>query len=100
MWGPPVLSESTSKRLDELTGRDGRPSTPVLYYNNRNIAKNREGMSEDSKTFCQLDNACLRKLLKCLDARDVDFMSAHVVHLCCSYCRALCHCPDCLKDNN
>ena len=82
-------------------GRDGRPSTAVLYYNNRNIAKNREGMSEDIRTFCRLDNACLRKfLLKCLDARDVDFMSVHVGHLCCSYCKALCHCPDCLKDKN
>ena len=82
-------------------GRDGRPSTAVLYYNNRNIAKNREGMNKDIRTFCQLDNACLRKfLLKCLDARDVALMSAHVGHLCCSYYRALCHCPDCLKDKN
>lgn len=44
-------------------GHDGQVSTAVLYYNNRAIAKNREGMSEDIRTFCQLENDCLRKFL-------------------------------------
>ena len=28
-------------------GRDGKLSTAVLYYNNREIAKNRGGMTDD-----------------------------------------------------
>lgn len=76
-------------------GRDGKPSTAVLYYNNRDIAKNREGMNEDIRTFCRLENACLRKfLLKCLDAREVDSIG----HFCCSYCKSICDCLDCIKD--
>ena len=33
-------------------GRDGCFSTATLYYNNRDIAKNRQGMSEEVRTFC------------------------------------------------
>ncbi|KAK2556181.1 putative ATP-dependent DNA helicase RecS, partial [Acropora cervicornis] len=51
------------------TRRDGKLSTAVLY--NHDIAKNREGMTDDISTFCKLDNACMRKfLLNCLDAAD------------------------------
>jgi len=35
-------------------GRDGCFSTAILYYNNRDIAKNWQGMSEDVRTFCRL----------------------------------------------
>ena len=78
-------------------GRDGCLSTATLYYNNRDIAKNRQGMSEDVRTFCRLENACLREfLLKCLDRSEVDFRT--VGHLCCSYCTSSCTCQDCLKE--
>ena len=69
----------------ERAGRDGCFSNATLYYNNCDIAKNRQGMSEDVRTFCQLENACPREfLLKCLDRSEVDFRT--VGHLCCSYC--------------
>ena len=34
-------------------GRDGKLSTAVLYYDNRDIAKNTEGMTDDIRTFCK-----------------------------------------------
>ena len=78
-------------------GRDGCFSTAILYYNNRDIAKNQEGMSEDMRTFCRQENACLRKfLLKCLDRSEMDFRT--VGHLCCSYCTSSCNCQYCLKE--
>ena len=77
-------------------GEDGQWSTAVLYYNNRDIAKNREGMSDDIRTY-HLENSCLRKfLLKCLDTKDLDVRT--VGHFCCSYCKSKCDCRDCRKE--
>ena len=77
-------------------GRDGCFSTAILYYSNRDIVKNWEGMSEDIRTFCRLENACLREfLLKCLDRSEVDLRT--VGHLCCSFCKSCCDCQDCLN---
>ena len=78
-------------------GRDGKLSTAVLYYNNSDIAKNREGMTDDIRTFCKLDNDCLRKfLLNCLDAADVNLKT--VGHLCCSHCKSICDCQACITN--
>ena len=77
--------------------RDGCFSTATLYYNNRDIVKNWQGMSEDVRTFCRLENACLREfLLKFLDRSEADFRT--VGHLCSSYCTSSCTCQDCLKE--
>ena len=77
-------------------GRDGKTATAVLYHNNVDIAKNKAGMSEDIRTYCRLEDKCLRKFLrKCLDARETDLNI--VGHLCC-YCKNFCSCQDCLKE--
>ena len=34
-------------------GRDGESATAILYYNNRDIAKNKTGMQEAIRTYCQ-----------------------------------------------
>ena len=44
-------------------GRDGKQSTALLYYNNRDIAKNREGISDQIRTYCKLEDSCLREFL-------------------------------------
>lgn len=94
--GPP----RTIRECFQETGRagqDGKPVTAVLYYNNLDISKNKAGMSEDIRTFCRLENRCLRKFLKkCLDARGNDLNI--VGHLCCCYCKSLCSCLDCCKE--
>ena len=81
--GPP----RTIRECFQETGRaghDGKPASATLYYNNRDIAKNREGMTDDIRNLCQLQTACLRKfLLKCLDAGEP---GRKVVGLfCCTY---------------
>lgn len=78
-------------------GRDGKPAIAVLHYNNHDIAKNREGMSDDIRTFCQLETACLRKfLLNCLDANVPETKVAG--HFCCTFCKSNCDCLACLKN--
>ena len=70
-------------------GRDGSQSTAVLHYNNRDIASNRNDISDEIRDYCRLDGAlCLRKyLLKCLDAEGG--YKESVRHWCCSNCRSL-----------
>lgn len=74
-------------------GRDGKQSFAVLYYNNRDIAKNKEGMSDEIRQFCRLEASCLRKfLLNSLDATSPKCIG----HLCCSFCESVCDCNNCL----
>ena len=72
-------------------GRDGHPAKATLYYNNRDIAKNRPGISDSVRTFCKSEEKCLRKqLLEYLDAPRVQ--SRTPGHLCCSVCQVCCSC--------
>ena len=49
-------------------GRDGKQADAILYYNNRDIARNKVDMQNDMREFCHQDKKCLRKeLLKSLD---------------------------------
>ncbi|KAK2546801.1 putative ATP-dependent DNA helicase Q1, partial [Acropora cervicornis] len=76
-------------------GHDGKLAHAVLYYNNHDIAKHREGMSNNIRNFCRLEDGCLRKfLLSCLDAKVPDTKGPS--HLCCSYWESVCKCPDCM----
>ena len=45
------------------TGTDGKLSSVFLYYDNREIVKNKMGMPDDMCNFCTKDKECLRKLL-------------------------------------
>ncbi|XP_028403994.1 ATP-dependent DNA helicase Q-like SIM [Dendronephthya gigantea] len=93
--GPP---SSVKEYFQETgrAGRDGKPSTALLYYNNRDIANNRVGMQDDMRAYCMSNNACLRNLLlKSLDYKqDVVFKP---LHLCCGVCEKDCDCPMCLQ---
>jgi ATP-dependent DNA helicase RecQ len=76
-------------------GRDGKPASATLYYNNRDIAKNRVGMRDDMRGFCASDNTCIRLLL--LKSLDYDLEKPmQPLHLCCSVCKQKCECSDCL----
>lgn len=88
--GPPC----TVKEYFQGTGRAGRDSklsSAVLYYNNKDIAKNRVGMQDDKGNFCLSNNICLRKLL--LKSLDYEQDTVHKpLHLCCGVCESLCEC--------
>ena len=90
--GPPqTVREYFQETL--RAGRNGQLSVATLYYNNRDIVKNREGLSDEIRTFCHLEDSCLRKfLLESLDAKYVKCLG----HLCCSYCELVCDCDECL----
>jgi superfamily II DNA helicase RecQ len=93
--GPP----STVKAYFQETGRagrDGKPSTARLYYNNRDVAKNRVGMQDDMRAFCTSNNICLRKLLlESLDYKQNIFVKP--LQLCCGVCEGKCKCHRCLR---
>ena len=75
-------------------GRDGQQANALLYYNNRDIAKNREGISDKIRAFCRLNDSCLREfLLRCFDVGK--HTNTMVGHQCCSHCRLYCDCAEC-----
>lgn len=75
-------------------GRDGKLSHAVLYYNNRDIGKNKPGIHDDIRQYCQSDKLCLRVLLlKCLDASQPEPLVPG--HLCCNVCKNSCLCSNC-----
>ena len=74
-------------------GRDGLPSKAILYYNNRDIARNRH-IGKDMINFCKIEDQCLRKfLLNYLQCGKQ--ISPIIGHNCCSFCLPYCQCPDC-----
>ena len=79
-------------------GRDGKPSKATLYFNNRDIAKNRVGVNDHIRQYCRSSGNCLREqLLKFLDAPERKFKVCG--HLCCSVCHDSCTCDNCLISN-
>ena len=46
-----------------FAGRDGKPSSACLFYNNRDIRKNRVTMQDEMRYFYSSNDICLRKLL-------------------------------------
>lgn len=81
-------------------GRDGKPATTVLYYNNRDIDSNRKGIDDDIRLYCRLNDGCLRKyILTTMDANKQDIISVLPGHMCCSYCRKLCTCLSCMLEH-
>ncbi|XP_028418840.1 mediator of RNA polymerase II transcription subunit 34-like [Dendronephthya gigantea] len=77
-------------------GRDGKPSLACLYYNNPDIAKNRQAMNDDMRNYCSNASICLGKLLlNSLDAEQIVCMKP--LHICCSVCKLRCDCFNCAQ---
>ena len=77
-------------------GRDGQPATAILYYNKRDISKNKCGMQEAIRKYCQSEGKCLRNMLLTLLDTDEKFMKTITPkHLCCGVCRLDCDCFKC-----
>ena len=93
--GPPCTVKEYFQETGRA-GRDGKLSSAVMYYNNKDIAKNRVGMQDDMRNFCLSNDMCLRKLL--LKSLDYEQNTVHKpLHLCCGVCENLCECSRCLN---
>ncbi|XP_070535048.1 uncharacterized protein [Ptychodera flava] len=74
-------------------GRDGNFARAVMYYNNSDIASNRD-MSNAMRQYCQNSTSCLREfLLSYFDFEKPPSDSPK--HLCCSVCKNSCTCWSC-----
>ena len=91
--GPPCSVKAYFQETGPA-GRDSKPSSTCLYYNDCDIGKNRVNMQNMWK-FCASENVCLRKLL--LNSLDFDdsFCKKKTLHLCCSICKKQCKHPEC-----
>lgn len=59
---PPSNIESYMQETGRA-GRTGVPSKATLYYNNSDIAKNKEHVQDPMKEYCKSQTTCLRKLI-------------------------------------
>lgn len=90
--GPPSSVQQYFQETGRA-GRDGLASKAVLYYNNRDISKNRH-VGEDMRSYCRIEDQCLRSfLLKYLQCGEPSH--EYLGHRCCSFCSMQCLCPDC-----
>ena len=95
--GPPHTIQQYYQETGQ-GGRDGESCKATLYYNNRDISKNKPGMQDTVRTYCRTVKYCLRvELLKCLDASNPKSLSP--LHDCCSECVLSCQCHECKQQN-
>ena len=93
--GPPSSVKAYFQETG-CAGRNGKQSTALLHYSNRDIAKNRVGMQDDMRAFCMSKDICLRKLL--LQSFDYEKdVATKPLHNCCDVCEKDCDCPSCLE---
>ena len=92
--GPPC----SLKAYFQETGRarrDGQTAEAILYYNNKDVAKNRTAVQDEMRSFCKSTDICLRyQLLKGLDVESTS--PTKPMHECCSVCMEKCTCTECL----
>ena len=78
------------------TGRDGRPATSTLYFNNNDIGANVEGMQPIMRDYCKNpQNVCRRKIV--LSHFGFGIPSPRDKHGCCNICRTDCECSECVE---
>jgi hypothetical protein len=86
-----------SQYLQEIgrAGRRGQSARAILYYSNRDIAKNLPGITEEMIDYCKTNNECLRN--KLLSTFGFQKDSAVLCCKCCSVCKKTCICETCIE---
>ena len=77
---PPGNLESYIQEFGRA-GRSGQDAVATLYYNNSDIAENKQNIDEFVREYCKLNDSCLRDYL----VKYFGFKSVHQ-NVCCSIC--------------
>ena len=77
---PPGNLESYIQEFGRA-GRSGQDAVATLYYNNSDIAENKQNIDESVREYCKLNDSCLRDYL----VKYFGFKSVHQ-NVCCSIC--------------
>ena len=94
-FGVPRTMESFFQESGRA-GRDGRPATSTLYFNNNDIGANVEGMQPIMRDYCKNpQNVCRRKIV--LSHFGFGIPSPRDKHSCCNICRTDCECSECVE---
>ena len=94
-FGVPRTMESFFQESGRA-GRDGRPATSTLYFNNNDIGANVEGMQPIMRDYCKNpQNVCRRKIV--LSHFGFGIPSPRDKHSCCNTCRSNCECSECVE---
>lgn len=82
-YKPPTSIEKYFQETGRA-GRDGLPSTAVMYYNNTDIRRNRPGIERQMIQYCKNSSKCMRLLmLECFGYSKSENIDNN---LCCSIC--------------
>ena len=77
-------------------GRDGRPATSTLYFNNNDIGANVEGMQPIMRDYCKNPQNVSR--IKIVPSHfGFGIPSPRDKHSCCNICRTDCECSECVE---
>jgi hypothetical protein len=88
---------STSKSLEEQVGMENLQKLFFITTTKLDIAKNKPGLQEEVRMYCKIKHKCLRiSLLECLDIENA--VSLFPGHLCCSICKNIWTCTECIHD--
>ncbi len=60
--GPPSSLEAYMQEIGRA-GRSGSKSCAIMYYNNSDIAKNKDIINDSIREYCTSKNVCLRKII-------------------------------------
>ena len=89
-YKPPTSLEKYFQETGRA-GRDGRPATATLYFNNTDVRKNRPGITSSMIKYCKNTEKCMRMLM--LEHFGYSAPADRDINTCCSICKSPTYVP-------